>query len=208
MAIRKKSRQLKESGNLVKVFFELAGLSVIPRSGLIQYCFENFETIAAHSHKVAFISYFLAIKLKADVGKVLTMAIFHDGTETRVGDSNYPQKKYIDRKESLAVTDQYSDLKVEEKEGLLKIIKDYEAKLSLEARIVKDADYLAFYIVAKQLELKGNQEAKFRIDLAKKKIDFLYLEESKKLLVEILNADPNSWTYPLLFETFKKKAYK
>lgn len=198
----------QNTDGVVKTFFELAGLGVIPRSGLIQYCYENFETIAGHSHKVAFIAYFLAIMLDADVGKVLSMSIFHDATETRVGDSNYPQKKYINRQEQMASQDQYSELSDKLKNALLANINEYEDRQSLESKIVKDADYLAFYIVLKQLEFKGNQEAKIRINLALNKADFLFLDESKTLLMEILNADPNQWTRSLLSETMKNKAHK
>ena len=208
MAIKQKRESKEETSEIVKTFFELAGLGVIPRSGLIQYCYENLETIAEHSHKVAFIAYFLAVMLKADVAKVLIMAILHDAAETRTGDSNYPQKKYIDRHEAEAIRDQYSDLPSEIKNQLLPNILEYEERKSLESKIVKDADYLAFYITLKQLEFKGNQEAEIRTDMARKIIDFLFLDKSKELLKQILNADPNQWTRPLLLETMKKKAYK
>jgi putative hydrolase of HD superfamily len=208
MSIQKKSKQTNNINEIVSVLFEIAGLGRIPRSGLIQYCYEDFETIADHSHKVAYIAYFLAVMLNADIEKVLTMAIFHDVTETRVGDSNLPQKKYTIRNEQLAVKDQYSGLPAKLKSKLLAEIEEYEERKSLESKIVKDADYLAFYIVLKQLEFKGNKEAKIRLDLIRKKIDFLFLDESKKLLVAILKADPNDWSRAILSEIMKKRTFK
>ena len=201
-------RQPSKNDALVSLLFEIAGLGRIQRSGISQYCYEDFETIADHSYKVAITAYFLAKMFDADVEKVLTMAIFHDVSETRVGDSNLPQKKYINRNEIIATQDQYLKIPDKLKNKILTNIQEYENRISLESKIVKDADYIAFYITLRQLEFKGNQEAKMRLDLARKKIDFLFLNESKKLLKFVLKGDPNDWTRSLLAEAMNKRAYK
>jgi len=192
--------------SIAKVLYELSNLNHIPRSGLIQFCFEDFESIAVHSYKVSFIAYFLAQIIGADLQKVLTMALFHDASETRVGDSNWIQKKYIKRDEKAAVTDQYVDLPSKIKDGLVSTIREYEERQSLESKIVKDADYIAYFITLKELALKGNQEAITRLEYETVNFDYLFNEESKVLLKEVLSTDPNSWTRELHKGTLKKSS--
>ena len=194
--------------NLTDLLYELSNLNHIPRSGLVQFCFEDFESIAVHSYKVAFIAYFLAGQKGANREQVLTMAIFHDATETRVGDSNWIQKKYIKRDEAQALQDQYQYIAPELKKDLLSNLNEYELRLSTEAKIVKDADYLAYFLTLKELEVKGNLEAKRRLEYETKQLDFLFFAESKQLMQSILETDPNNWTRNLHKGTMKEAIIK
>lgn len=193
---------------LANLLYELSNLNHIQRSGLVQFCYDNFETIAAHSHKVACIAYFLGTNLGANIEKVLTIALFHDATETRVSDINWIQKKYTSRNESLALHDQYAVIADSLKSSLLKLLEEYEIRQSLESKIVKDSDYIAYYITLRELEVKGNLEAKRRVEYETKDLNYMYLPESKELLREILKTDPNEWTRKLHIGTLKRAEVK
>jgi putative hydrolases of HD superfamily len=193
--------------HLPDLLYELSAVDRIPRSGLVEFLFDNFESIGGHSYKVCIVAYFLATILDADLEKVQTMALFHDTTETRAGDSNWIQKKYINRDEQTALEDQYKDLPAKFTEKLLKTIAEYEERKSIESKIVKDADNIAYFITLKQLEVKGNLEAKKRLQYQTQNLDYFFLDESKTLLRSILATNPNEWTMAQHQNTMNKNIH-
>lgn len=187
------------NNSLPNLLYELSNLQMIQRSGISQFLFEDFESLAEHHYKVIFIAYFLAQKLMAkgknlDMKKVLVMAIFHDANETRTGDSNWIQKPYLTQDEEKATREQFGDIDKPLSGELLEILEEYEERKSLESHVVKDADYIEYFICLRQLEVKGNKEATERIRYETKQLGFLYTNEGKALLREVLAVDPNEWT--------------
>jgi 5'-deoxynucleotidase YfbR-like HD superfamily hydrolase len=74
------------------------------------------------------------------------------------------------------------------------ILKDYEERKSIEAKIVKDADNLDIDIELKELEEHGSQLP--RKWAATRKIvrdEKLYTQAAKDLWDELQKADPSSW---------------
>lgn len=121
------------------------------------------ETVAAHSYGVAVTAMMLADELlgrgiKVDSEKVLRMAILHDLSEARLGDMPKVAKHYFipgaihdaeravfaDIVENCNQSRQYCD-----------IFDEYEARQTLESRLVKVADVIDLLVEALSLEKAG-----------------------------------------------------
>ncbi len=173
--------------NIVNFLFEAATLKRLQRTGW-QILGENRESIAEHSFMVAIISLVLAQDLKADKEKVLTIALFHDFSEARMGDIYKLADLYVKADVMKASRDAFSDLSDSGK--MLNLIKEYEDEKTLEAKIVHDADTLALMIELKQLIEKGNANAK---EWFEANFDALRLDKSIKLANQIKNSNSQDW---------------
>lgn len=192
---------------LAITLYELGNLGRVARSGLYQFLYEDLESVAEHAHKVAIIGYFLGKMMKADTAKIMLMAIFHDSAETRTGDGNWIQKPYVKHDEEAAISDQLS-LVGSMADEIKKEVKEYKERQSVEAKIVKDADYIEYFMSLKILEMKGNKEATKRIKYETVDLKFMHTKEGKVLLREVLETDPDEWTRITHHQTmreYKKK---
>lgn len=82
---------------IVSFIFEAGLLNRFKRSGF-DFLGTGNQNISSHSFRTAVISYILAEKLNADSSKVVLLSLFHDIPETRTGDINHFQKKYVEKK--------------------------------------------------------------------------------------------------------------
>lgn len=180
--------------SLVNYLFELLNLDRVPRTGYYQFLCEDFESVASHSYKVAVIAYFLAKSLGLNAGKAVVTALFHDSEETRTGDSNWVQKPYLKQDESKSFSDQTALLSKNLTSNLVLLKKEYKQKKSDEAQVVKDADYIEYFMGLRILSMKGNREADKRLKYETKNLDFMYTKLGKQVLKEVLKTDPNEWT--------------
>ena len=190
--------------NLANLLYELSNLDRVPRSGLYQFLYEDVESISQHTCKVAMIAYFMAKELDLDPGKVLLMAIFHDSMETRTSDSNWIQKQYVEQNEKKATEDQLQVLDEATQTEIKEAITNYKERKTPEAKVVKDADYIEYFMTLKTEEMKGNREATKRLQYETVNLDFLYTDLGKKLLKEVLKTDPNGWTRTDHHKTMKQ----
>jgi putative hydrolases of HD superfamily len=172
---------------IINFLFEAAALKRLKRTGW-QILGENEESVAAHSYMVAVISYALAYEVGAKIQKVLTMALFHDFTESRMGDIYKLADGYVKGDVIKAANDAFA--KVSFNKDLIILTKEYEDENTLEARIVHDADTLALCLELKQLIERGNIHAKVWFTANK---DALRLDISKKIISEIENTDSQAW---------------
>jgi len=172
---------------LVNFLFEAATLKRLQRTGW-QILGENRESIAEHSYLVCVISFVLAKELKADLATVLTMSLFHDFTEARIGDVYKLADLYVKVDVTKATNDAFTSLP--QKNELISIIKEYENEKTQEARIVHDADTLALCLELKQLVENGNTNAGEWLDA---NLERLKLDPSKKLGKMIKSANSQDW---------------
>ncbi|MDQ6986109.1 MAG: HD domain-containing protein [Candidatus Dojkabacteria bacterium] len=189
--------------NLSNLLFELSNLDRIPRTGLYQFLYEDFESVASHSYKVALISFLLAKELELNIEKVLVIALFHDIAEIRTGDSNWINKPYVNGDEEAALNDQLNNFPDSSRENIKTVLDDYKKKDSIESKIVKDADYIEYFMSLKLLDMKGNKEAEKRLDYETKDLKFMRTDIGKDLLKNILKTDPNEWTRNIHNNTMK-----
>lgn len=148
----------KEIKNLVSFFYEIGTLRRILRAHQqTLFSHDPTDNISAHSFRTAFIGYFLAKELKADTDKVVKMCLLHDIEESRAGDQNWLNKRYLKVFEDEIREGQLKNLPgaIE----LLKLSKEYQERKTLEAKIAKDADLLDEIFLLREYELQGNKEA-------------------------------------------------
>lgn len=176
--------------NLVNLLFEIGSLRKIMRAHRQMFVSDDLsDNIASHSHRVTAIGYFLARQEKANVEKVLIMCTFHDLGESRSGDQNWVHKRYVKVFEDEILEDQLKN--IEKDDFLYQVMKEYEARETVESKIAKDADKLDQILLVKEYILKGNQEAPKWID--RKENTMFYSETARKLFEEIIDSDPADW---------------
>lgn len=179
-----------EFTGLIDFFFEVGSLRHIQRS-YNQHVLQKTESVAEHSQRVTIIAYILAKKLDVDPLKTMTMAAFHDLSESRTGDSNWHHKEYIVQHEEEAWEAQLK-LIGENSEELKQLLKEYKERKTPESQLAKDADNIEYVLSLKELALQGNEEARRRIE-EDTNLNHLYTDLAKNIMKELVNAKPNAW---------------
>ena len=124
--------------------------------------------------------------------KIIKMALVHDLTESRCGDTDYLSRQYVERYEEKAIKEILKDTVLGEE--MVKIWREYEERRCLEAKIVKDADNLDV-----ELELREQKEHGSSLkELWKKNrrelvYPNLYTKSAKQFWNKIEVANPHDW---------------
>lgn len=151
----------------VNFFFETGLLQRLKRSG-IDFLGSGDQTVASHVFRTTVIGYVLAEMLEVDTAKVVMMCLFHDIEESRTGDLNYLQQRYVASDDERAL--QHAVEKLPMKSGILSLIGEFEELDSQEATVAKDADTLELILFLKEELDKGNPQAADWIFYAKKRL--------------------------------------
>lgn len=178
--------------NIASFLFELGLLNNFKRTGF-DFLGTGSQNISSHSFRTAVISYILAKLLNADVSKTVLMALFHDIPESRTGDINYFQKKYVNKDEERAVKDIVDSLPILSELELY--IKEFNERNTQESVIACDADTIELIVTLKEELDKGNKQAELWINDAVKR---LKLEESKSIVEEIIKSSSYDWWMNIL----------
>lgn len=150
-----KDRDLQSIAHFI---YEAGILSKTPRSGF-WFLGTGQQSVAEHLLRTAYIAYALChLTPKADRAKVIYMSIFHDFAEGRTSDLNYVHQRYG----RLAESEAFKDIAREVPFGaeLAKFYTEEQAKQTLEAKLVKDADQLEWLASMREEELRGNTKAR------------------------------------------------
>lgn len=145
--------------SILRFIFEMGSLKTLPRSGWFYYGVGNPETVGSHIFRTALLGMILAKMEGADESKVAKMLILHENAETRIGDLNSINKKYVTNKmqlEAAVIADQLSDLPEVIKKEFTSLIEEFEKKKTKEAVVAHDADRLECAIQAKEYMFHGN----------------------------------------------------
>ncbi len=180
--------------DIAEFLFTAAMLRRTPRSGL-QFLGSGRESVAEHVFQTIMVAYSL-VKMEqkkgtvVDENKVLKLALLHDMLESRTGDHNYVNKKYIKVDDDKALADMCRPLffGAEVKE----LVVEFEKKESYEARLAADADQLALMVLLKEQQDLGNVYAEKWLTVARQRI----LTESGRLLADSVNeTDWAAWWF-------------
>jgi len=141
--------------HIVNLLFEAKMLKEIPRSGY-HFLGSGKESVAEHSFIITMIAYVIS-KIEPDVDalKLISMCLLHDLPETRTGDLNYVQKKYVTADENKAVAELTENLTFGA--HISDLINEYNDGESKEALLAHDADQLAFILDLKSISDVGNK---------------------------------------------------
>ena len=138
---------------IAEFLFESMLLKRVQRTGY-QFLGPGKESVAEHTFSVMCIAWALAqMTPEADNGRLLAMCLVHDLPEARMGDLNAVQKQYVSANEGLAVAHMTRDLPFGP--DLRDLIDEFNAGETLEARLARDADQLAFLLDLKSLTDMG-----------------------------------------------------
>jgi putative hydrolase of HD superfamily len=185
----------EEIKKLTSFFYEIGNLRKVMRIHQQTLLFFDLsDTIAAHSFRVAFFSYFLAKELKADVDKVLKMSLLHDLEETRSSDHNWVHKRYVKVFEDEIRADQLK--KLPHSQELINLSKEYKQRKTLEAKIVKDADLLDQTFLLREYAWQGNKEAKNWLKNEKQESQWekmMFTKLAKDISREAKRQPPSLW---------------
>lgn len=179
--------------DLTNMVFEAANVKRMLRTGW-QRLGDNEEGVGEHSFMTAVIAYLLAKEInsgtnqarRVSMEKIMVMSIFHDFHEGRTGEMDKVAKLYMTRHEDKANEDIFKDVDNE----LLDLLVEYEAKQTLEALVVYEANVIAFGVECKILMEKGNTHAKEWMDGNSARVR---LPESVALMTSIANTDSQDW---------------
>ncbi len=162
----------------------------------------NPDSLAEHVLLATQIAYFLADIEDADRAKVVEMILFHDNAEVRIGDVNKLQASYLTNKkvaELEAFSDQTEDLPTEAREQMRSNFQEMEESETLEAKVVKDADFLEQVFQIKIFQMQGEYDG---LDMWLKNVEKnLKTKSAQKIYKEAMKTSPNQW----IKEVRKKK---
>ncbi|MBI2405416.1 HD domain-containing protein [Candidatus Gottesmanbacteria bacterium] len=176
---------MKNTKAIANLIFEAAVVKRLLRTGW-QILGDNEEGVGEHTFMTCVIAYFLAKQLKANLETVLIMSVFHDFHEARTGDLDKLAKFYMTRDQDRANRDIFKGVDDE----LLATLDAYEKRETLEAKIVYEANVIAFLVELKLLIEKGNTHAKEWLDGNMKR---LRIPESVALAQRLAKTDSHDW---------------
>ncbi len=175
---------------IVNFLFEIGMLKRTPRTGL-QFLGSGNESVAEHSFRTVMIAYTLAKLIPtADESRVLKMALLHDILESRTGDLNYVNKKYLTVDEEKAVRDVAKHLPFGEEVKAL--LNEFREKKTSEALIVNDADQIELILMLKEYGDLGNRYTKDWIAFAVKR---LHTSTAQEMAEQIVSTDSTEWWF-------------
>jgi putative hydrolase of HD superfamily len=175
---------------IAKFLFEVGMLKRTPRSGL-QFLGSGNESVAEHTCRTVYIAFALAGMVDGiDENRLLKMCLFHDLVETRTGDLNYVNKKYVQSDEMKAMSDICRQLPFgREMESLFR---EFDEGKTMEAQLANDADQLELILLLRECQDLGNKYSADWIPIAIKR---LKTDAAIELAQAILNTDWSSWWF-------------
>lgn len=175
----------------ISLLFEIGNIRLIKRMGN-RFLDVFKEDLADHHFRVFWIAMIIAAhEHGVDTGKIAKLALLHDVAESRTGDVDYLARQYVERNEKLAIQDMLSNSSLEKE--FYTLWEEYEARETLEARIVKDADNLDVDFELAESEAAGHKLPDEWRAMQEARFPQLYTETAKQLFRQLRSVSPNSW---------------
>ena len=181
-----------DSLSAVNLFAEAGLLKKIKRSGWWVAGIKDPESVAEHSFRCAVMAYYIAHLENVDPFKVVVMALFNDIHESRINDLHKMGHYYIDFKdaEKRVFKDQIKNLDKKVQAELERFRRDYDAQLTKESIVARDADILECLIQAKEYYDSGYAKAK---KFFKKAPTYLKTKSAQRLWKQIRGWNSSEW---------------
>ena len=179
---------------MAEFLFMAAMLRRTPRSGL-QFLGSGRESVAEHVFQTMIAGYALAKMelengVEVDEKRLLQLCLLHDLLESRTGDHNYVNKKYVEVDEARALEDMCRPLFFGDE--VTALVKEFEEKESFEAQLAADADQLALIVLVKEQQDLGNPYAKKWLTVARQR---LLTDSGRALAKGLYESDWASWWF-------------
>jgi len=176
----------------VELLYEIGALRLIPRQWS-RFHLTAVQNLTEHHYRVMWLALVIAAREKqCDTEKILKMAMIHDIAESRTGDVDYLARQYVVRHEDEAIKDMLRDTSLEAE--FLELWEEYEARKTIESKIVKDADTLDVDLDLREQAATGNllpdQWTKQRAHVHETQ---LFTKTAKQLYKDIDASNPHDW---------------
>ncbi|GAA1426382.1 HD domain-containing protein [Streptomyces thermospinosisporus] len=157
---------------VARFLYEAGTLKSTKRTGWWMAGVKDPESVAEHSWRTALIATIIAGLEGADPARAAFLAIWHDSQETRTGDVNHLGKKYGagEADPEVITADQVAGMPAVLADTFRKLVAEYEAKETLEARCARDADKLECMIQGIEYRDQGYAHAQRWIDNSRNRI--------------------------------------
>ncbi|MGC1455036.1 MAG: HD domain-containing protein [Nitrospirota bacterium] len=176
--------------NIANFLFEAGMLKRTPRSGF-QFLGTGAESVAEHIFRTTYIGYALGkISSGVDVDRMIKMCLFHDLPESRTGDLNYVNKKYVQANEKKAVEDLTQTLSFGSE--IKEFIREFVEGKTEEAKLARDADQLEMILALKEYKDLGNKYADEWLEFSLKR---LQTASARELAKTVLETDSSLWWF-------------
>ena len=180
---------LPDLREIVRFIFEIGQLRREARHGWLRI-YENPESVAEHTQRAACLGYLLAhCEGFSDPNLVATMVLFHDMHEVRTGDADLVQRKYLKVSEESAAYEQ-SDALGAAGQAILQMWREVDEQSTEAGVIAKDAEILEMAFTARELVVRGNEDAQIWIDAL---IPRMKTKSGQELLAIVNDSDPCEW---------------
>lgn len=176
----------------LEFLYEIGSLRFIDRAWK-QFLGPNFANLADHHLRVIWLALILAKmeEKKVDLEKIMMMALVHDIAESRTGDVHYISRQYTRRDEAKAITDILKGTVLSEE--MLQAWHEYESRKSLEAQIVKDADWLDVDLEIQEQKAMGRTHMEAWDDNRNIIAQLFFTRSAKRLWKAIKKSKPYDW---------------
>lgn len=181
---------MEKNNRNLEFLYELGTMRFIPRMWR-QFLNKDFANLSEHIFRVMWIAIIIAKEEKADIDKVIKMALVHDIVESRNSDVNYLSRMYTKRDDESAIQDILKDTSIEDE--FLEIFNEYEERKTIEAKIVKDADNLDVDIELQEQYVNGVKVKEDFQVIRDRVYEGLFTDTAKKMWKEIQNSNPHDW---------------
>jgi len=180
---------------MLNCLIELQRLKQLERTGWsLRGMPAGTESVAAHSFGVCITAmllsdYLISHDVPVDVNRVLRMALLHDWSEARLGDMPKTAVYYFGTAARQgAETKSFCDIvsALENQATYVELFEEYEARLTLEASLVKAADIIDLLVQALALERAGARGLDEFWEVARSP-DLKLEGPARKLIEEILD---------------------
>ena len=173
---------------VIDFLFEAGFLKKLSRTGFA-YLGSGGESVADHTCRTMYIAYVLGQMTEGvDMGLLLKLCLFHDLPETRTGDLNYVNKKYVQSNENKVLEEMVERLPFGEE--VASLIKEFNDAESPEARLANDADQLDLLLHVKEQTDMGNPRAESWIEFVFQR---LRTESARQLARLAVDTDSTDW---------------
>ncbi len=178
--------------NIAKYIYEMGHMKKVKRSGWWLAGIKDPESIAEHSFRTAILGYVLASLENADPQRTAIIGLFHDTGEARINDMHRVAQRYIDkgRSEEIALIEQTERLPENVAKDIQSLFQEYEERLSLEAKLARDADLLECIFQAREYQSQGYPDVQ---DWITSCYAGLQTETARNLAEACLHTEPKEW---------------
>jgi putative hydrolases of HD superfamily len=160
----------EQANEILECLCEITNLTNFPRIGWVLAGVCDPESVSDHCFETALLAYMLSkrIDYTFDLGKIMTMALFHEIGETRLADLPRRAKPYVKNFKKSAEKEILFDVMGFFADDIDLVLTEFEEKKTAEAKLVEAAEELQIIFRSLMYAKENNGDmSEYRRDVAK-----------------------------------------